>query len=853
MKKKYFYLTIILLVTNIFCLTAQNLITNGGFEAGMSSWNFTAQSGSKANSQIVTDIKNSGTQALKVQVDSIGLNKGDIRLTSAIISVVKASTYTLSFWAKTDSSSFIITAVFTDTSNSGFKLIDKSEIVVSKGTTNYNVTLISPASTNYARLSLLINSDGVIYFDDLSLTSTNIAWYNNANERIEKLRKGNFSIKVLDKNGYALPGDSVKINMINHEFHFGNFITASTSDWEKSAMLKFYNSGVDGNEFKWSGIEANEGVLTYGPFDSTLAWTEKVGWPLKGHCLLWNGLAGNAHDVPTWVQALATIPMNDSCKMRVQREMKRYKGLVKEYDVMNEPSHTNFLSSHIGDSIFWNCFKWAREVDSSAQLYMNDYNLIEYDESGRFMQIIDTCLSHGAPIDGIGIQGHFEQMVSLTDLKTRLDKCAAAGFQLRITEFDFDVTAQGISQLNQAIYTAQVLRSCFSYPLITGFYSMGIVDPNTFRPGAGLFDESNMPKIAADTVYNLLHKEWSTNISGKTLTDGSYPFRGFYGTYKILANIGDSTKAFFINCTKANEGAEFVLKANEGAITNPSLVRVTVTSPTIVELTFDKEMADPSNEIKNFMVFDQASNPIKTAALKLSNSKVIVLTINRAVKATNRITVSYLPGNQKSSDSAKLLMFNQELAENIVPGLLSAMTISDGSAIELTFNRNMNDPSSLVSNFTVKQDGNIDTITKINLKNNFPTIVVIELSQLIDCGSDITLTYKPGNLSSTDGLPISGIGLMAVQNTRTCVKITSLIQNQPGLYPNPVENNLQFIHLNGVKSITISSIPGQEVVKLDNIKSDNISFDMSSLEKGVYLVNFISLKNTNRVIKLIKK
>jgi uncharacterized repeat protein (TIGR02059 family) len=850
--KKYFNLSIILLVSNFICLSAQNLITNSGFEAGMNSWNFSASIRSKATSQIVTDTKNGGAQALKIQVDTIGLNKEDIRLTSAKFKIVKASVYSLSFWAKCDSLNYIITAVLTDTSNSGFKIIDKSEIVVSKGTTNYTVQLIAPANTDYVKLSILINSKGTIYFDDFSISSKNKTWYEGANDRIEKIRKGNFSIKVLNKDGNVV-SDSVKIEMINHEFPFGNFISATSSDWEKSAMLKFYNSGVDGNEFKWSGIEPNMGILNYAPFDSTLAWTQKVGWPLKGHTLLWNGHAGNAHEVPSWVQALPKDQMNDSCKLRIQREMKRYKGLIKEYDVMNEPSHTTFLSTHIGDSIFWNSFKWAREADSTAQLFMNDYNLIEYDESGPFMAIVNNCLAHGAPIDGIGIQGHFGPMVGVEELKTRLDKCAAAGLQLRITEFDFDVTAQGISQKNQAIYIAQVLRSCFSYPLMTGFYSMGIVDPNVFRAGAGLFDESNMPKIAADTVYNLLHKEWSTNIIGKTSENGTFPFRAFYGTYEISAKIGDSTKVFFVKCIKANDEKEFILKASEGAIPSPKLIKVTVSSTTNVEMTFDKEMADPSNEINNFMVFDQTANPIKKAELKSSNSKIIVLTIGKAVKAANRVTVSYMPGNQKAADNTKLSMFNHELAENIVPGVQSASTTNDGTGIELTFNRNMNDPSSLLSNFIIKEDGVADTIAKISLKNGLPTVVVIELTKPVVCNSNITLTYKPGNLSSTEGLPIAAIGLMAIQNKRTCVKITDFQPELPGLYPNPVENNLQFVFLNGIKSITISSILGQEVAKLDNLKSDKLEFDMSRFEKGVYLVNFKSLKNTSKVIKLIKK
>lgn len=57
---------------------------------------------------------------------------------------------------------------------------------------------------------LVINVNGQNYTE----------WYNNAQERIDTLRKGDFGIKIVDDNGNAYTGD-VSVRLKKHEFPFG--------------------------------------------------------------------------------------------------------------------------------------------------------------------------------------------------------------------------------------------------------------------------------------------------------------------------------------------------------------------------------------------------------------------------------------------------------------------------------------------------------------------------------------------------------------------------------------------------------------------------------------------------------
>ncbi|RJE74526.1 hypothetical protein [Reichenbachiella sp. MSK19-1] len=85
-------------------------------------------------------------------------------------------------------------------------------------------------------------------------------WYDQAQERIDTLRRGEFGIEIYDINGQAYTGE-VKVRMAKHEYPFGMSFDFYEGDidtdvptetqWMKAAMYKYFNYGVSGNSFNW--------------------------------------------------------------------------------------------------------------------------------------------------------------------------------------------------------------------------------------------------------------------------------------------------------------------------------------------------------------------------------------------------------------------------------------------------------------------------------------------------------------------------------------------------------------------------------------------------------------------------
>ena len=573
---------------------------------------------------------------------------------------------------------------------------------------------------------------------------------------------------------YLKSGSSVTINGKTYKADNSYLNTSaatllsSDDDWYKSVMLKYCNSGVCGNQFKWSGIEpSGANILNYAPFEYTFNWYTSVGFEMRAHNLLWGGNnSTDYHCIPQWVMNLSSTPkaMYEACKTRVIRDVTRYKGKIKEYDVLNEPTHANYLQGIVGDSIDWNCFKWAHEADPDAKLYVNDYNIIEYqDQTNNFVALVKKMLQNGAPVTVIGSQCHIGSSVDLTNFKTRFDQLGQFGIPVKITEFDMG--AKALTEKQYAVEISKMMRLAFSHPSIEGFIFWGITEP-TWVPASivSLIRENKTTKLAADSLYHLTHEVWTTKLTGKTDVSGNYPFKGYYGDYDVLVKVNNKWEKHTISCKKSEKGKSFDLVLGSGAVCNPKLISVKNVVPNQIFLTFDKKMTNPSQEAKNFKIFDSKLNYIASAALKSDDSTVVVLTTGSVIGAKDYLPVSYLTGNLKSADGGVLEILGATTNASLVPSYVSSKTNSNGKIVSILFDRKLMDTTVYASNFKVIVNNVENVITKARLSATKDSVVVTLGSQITKSADVVKVSYIAGNLKTSDQLDVTSFNSQTVTN-----------------------------------------------------------------------------------------
>ena len=456
---------------------------------------------------------------------------------------------------------------------------------------------------------------------------------------------------------------------------------ASDEQWMKAAMYKYFNYGVSGNSFKWSGIQPQHTAPNYTNFDNAVNWTRKVGWELRAHTLLWGGNEyTDDHAMPRWVKDLPTPEaITDTCKMRVIREMTRYKGIVKEYDVMNEPLHARYLEdSLVGDSINWNCFTWARSADPDAKLFINDYNVeFNWGDAIKYRDLILKIKEKNAPVTGVGMQAHFWDCCrpNIDELVKNVNIVAEAGLPIKFTEYDY---GGNLSQKEQAADFIKVLTIAFSHPSINGMICWALSDKGAWRENTGFFDAQHKPKLAADTLLYYTKTKWATNFDSVMTNGNTLSFDAYYGNYNIEVVFNDTVKVLTIPCLKENADSVFTLYEADAVLMGPKFVKAELNGDDTVRLLFDKPLNSNSLKKNDFKFFSNYKIGIEDIQVASDDPEALILSLSAAVTKGDYISVSYFPGNLLATDSSKAVAFGPEGISNPEP-VLKTPYISNSS------------------------------------------------------------------------------------------------------------------------------------------------------------------------------
>jgi endo-1,4-beta-xylanase len=207
-------------------------------------------------------------------------------------------------------------------------------------------------------------------------------------------------------------------------------------------------------------------------------------------------------------------------KKHITDEVTHYKGKIYAWDVVNEPFnedgtfrdsiwHKNFGSDYIAEAL-----KLAHAADPNAKLYINDYNVEgKNSKSDALYKLVKELKSKDVPIHGVGLQAHFILGQIPHDLATNMERFAALGLDVAITELDIRIqlpsTAEKLAQ--QAKEYASVFKACLSVPKCVGITIWGFTDKHSWIPsvfqgyGDALpWDANYKPKPAVAAIEEAL-------------------------------------------------------------------------------------------------------------------------------------------------------------------------------------------------------------------------------------------------------------------------------------------------------------------------------------------------------------
>ncbi len=371
----------------------------------------------------------------------------------------------------------------------------------------------------------------------------NAPWRQEAQERIEKYRKQDITVRVLDSAGNTVPGATVRLEQTRHAFAFGTAVALKQLfEYDKPADTALYQSillknfDACGTEYdlKWPSWEKTRERTLHG-----LEWLHQNGFEeVRGHVLLWPSFRltpdylRDAEDDPERLRQLILDHIKDIIVPTAP--------YVRTWDVINEPRlHHEILDLLGGESFMTEVFKEAQRWLPQGRFFLNEaLALSPGPRMDALEQTTRFLLEEGAPIHGLGIQCHYNGWVVTppAQLIETLDRLEPLGLDIEVTEFDVDSADDAF----QARYLRDFYTAVFSHPSVTGIQMWGFWEGRHWKPSAALWKRDWTPRPAALTYLDLVRGEWWTQASGRTAADGTWSKRGFKGEYHITVLMGET-------------------------------------------------------------------------------------------------------------------------------------------------------------------------------------------------------------------------------------------------------------------------------------------------------------------------
>lgn len=371
-------------------------------------------------------------------------------------------------------------------------------------------------------------------------------WRQAALYRIEKLRKSDFTLQVVDSAGLAVQNATVQVTQTRSAFGFGSAVTARLlvdpgPDGEKYRAIvdSLFSKVVFENDLKpfaWEEGASNTGTKFRRAWtDQAFTWLAERHLAIRGHYLMWGPFE-------SWSEKLKSDPakIRETIFTSLRERLAAFDSRVTEWDCLNHPAGweaKNNVDTVCGDTIYADVLRECRQL-TKKPLWVNEDQLFRPGRQGEdYTRVIQSLIAAGLKPDGIANMAHIHSsfLPSPDVIQKVSDRYAALVPNLQISEYD--LVSSG-DEVLEADYLRDFLISCYSHPAYSGFIMWGFWEGTHWKPEAALWRQDWSEKPAAAAWREWVAQKWRTTATLTLLPStpaSGLAFRGFHGHYRIQA------------------------------------------------------------------------------------------------------------------------------------------------------------------------------------------------------------------------------------------------------------------------------------------------------------------------------
>jgi len=241
-----------------------------------------------------------------------------------------------------------------------------------------------------------------------------------------------------------------------------------TDSAQSALVVREFSSMTAENDMKPASVHPRPDTWTWERADRIADFCRHHGIKLRGHTLMWHNQMCDWMFYDAEHRFVSKDTLFQRMRQHIHTVVNRYKDIVYCWDVFNEciadgprrldaDGHdqplreSKFYQICHSDEFIRKAFEFAREADPDALLFYNDYNECDPVKCDRICTMIRSMKADGVPIDGIGMQGHYNIYgPSEADIENAVSRYADIVDHIHMTELDIRVNREMGGQLQHS-------------------------------------------------------------------------------------------------------------------------------------------------------------------------------------------------------------------------------------------------------------------------------------------------------------------------------------------------------------------------------------------------------------------
>jgi endo-1,4-beta-xylanase len=380
-------------------------------------------------------------------------------------------------------------------------------------------------------------------------------WRVQAADSIDKERKAQLTIVVLNSKGKVVPWTPVRIHQLQHAYGFGVAVTpgaildeSEDGDAGRAAVMETFNFAEVNTGLDWGAtMAARDAAL------DAAQWLGEYEMLARSHALF----AADGQLPPDLAAFRATKPeLRSRVLDHVREKVTAARGLITEWSVPIALA----AEGELGVSLLGEVLRAAREADPQARLLVHAGNVladgVDAAQQTAVVQAIRSLIQTKAPVQGIALGSHFgEQLLAPDKIWAVLDRFAELRLPLCITDFEVDTWDEGA----QADYTRDFATTVFAHPATSSLSLAAFWAKTNPTPNAALYSADWSPRPTARAWQELMQKRWWSSGTVTTNGKGVAKIKAFHGYYAIEVRGGGKPKVIYAKLGKSGRWLQITM------------------------------------------------------------------------------------------------------------------------------------------------------------------------------------------------------------------------------------------------------------------------------------------------------